>query len=338
MHQTNENCAVATNGRSNGRRVGAALALGLAAASVFGSASAANQNSGFYVDPDSNPAIWVRDHAADSRAGKIKSSISSKPMARWFGNWSGNAGTAVSRFVEAARTADKLPILVAYNITFRDCGSHSGGGAGSAEAYRTWISSFASGIGNTRAVVVIEPDALAQLDATGPQGPCLTSAQRTERLSLLQYAAREFKQRAPNALVYHDGGNAGWIAADEMARRLNSAGVKDIRGFALNVSNYKTTADSNAYGASVKAQLKSQFGYEKPFVVDTSRNGNGSNGEWCNPAGRKLGAVSQNSASGAEMLLWVKVPGDSDGQCGIAPNTPAGTFSPDIATRLIDGR
>ncbi|MFQ6309943.1 glycoside hydrolase family 6 protein [Lysobacter capsici] len=213
----------------------------------------------------------------------------------------------------------------------RDCGSHSGGGAGSPEAYRTWISSFASGIGNRRAVVVIEPDALAQLD-------CLAADQRSVRIGLLQHAAREFKARAPNALVYHDGGNASWIAADEMARRLNSAGARDLRGFALNVSNYHTTADSNAYGAAVAASLQRQFGYSKAFVVDTSRNGNGSNGEWCNPGGRKLGAGSQNSATGAEMLLWVKVPGDSDGKCGIAPNTPAGEFSPDIATRLIEGR
>ncbi|MGO1071229.1 glycoside hydrolase family 6 protein [Lysobacter sp. CA199] len=308
-----------------------ALLLGLAALFGPGCAAAANQNGGFYVDPNSNPAIWVRDHAADARASKIKSSIATKPMARWFGNWSGNVGTAVSSFVDAARAADKLPILVAYNIPGRDCGSHSGGGAGSPEAYRTWISSFASGIGSRRAVVVIEPDALAQLD-------CLAADQRSVRIGLLQYAAREFKMRAPNAQVYHDGGNASWIAADEMARRLNSAGVSDIRGFALNVSNYHTSVDSNRYGASVKAQLKAQFGYEKPFVVDTSRNGNGSNGEWCNPAGRKLGVVSQNSASGAEMLLWLKVPGDSDGKCGIAPNTPAGTFSPDIATRLIEGR
>ncbi|WP_200875778.1 glycoside hydrolase family 6 protein [Lysobacter antibioticus] len=301
------------------------------AALAPGAASAANQNGGFYVDPYSNPAIWVRDHAGDPRATRIGSAISTRPMARWFGNWSGNINTAVASFVGAAQTADKLPILVAYNIPGRDCGSHSGGGAGSPEAYRAWISGFAAGIGSRRAVVVIEPDALAQLD-------CLPADQRSVRTGLLQYAANEFKLRAPNALVYHDGGNARWIGADEMARRLNSAGVKGIRGFALNVSNYYTTADSNAYGVAVAGALQRQFGYPKPFIVDTSRNGNGSNGEWCNPPGRKLGTVSQNSGSGAEMLLWIKVPGDSDGNCGIGPGIPAGQFSPDIAIRLIEGR
>ncbi|WP_363800216.1 glycoside hydrolase family 6 protein [Lysobacter firmicutimachus] len=326
MQQPHSATATATASR---RFALGALAWGLAMLAP-GVAIAANQGSGFYVDPNSNPAIWVRDHPADARAGKIRNAIASKPMGRWFGNWSGNIGTAVATYVDAARAADKRPILVAYNIPGRDCGSHSGGGAGSPEAYRTWISSFASGIGDRRAVVVIEPDALAQLD-------CLPADQRSVRIGLLQYAAREFKLRAPNAQVYHDGGNATWIGADEMARRLNSAGVRDIRGFALNVSNYHTTAASNHYGAAVAASLNRQFGYAKPFVVDTSRNGNGSNGEWCNPAGRKLGATSQASANGAEMLLWLKVPGDSDGQCGIAPNTPAGTFTPELAVRLIDG-
>jgi endoglucanase len=37
------------------------------------------------------------------------------------------------------------------------------------------------------------------------------------------------------------------------------------------------------------------------------------------------------------MLLWVKTPGSSDGLCGTAPTIPAGTFSPDLAVRLIDG-
>ncbi|MFQ6309942.1 hypothetical protein [Lysobacter capsici] len=93
------------------RRVFATLAL--AAALTPACALAANQNSGFYVDPDSNPAVWVRNHPADTRANAIRNSIATRPMAHWFGNWSGNIGTAVTVFVDAARAADKLPILVA---------------------------------------------------------------------------------------------------------------------------------------------------------------------------------------------------------------------------------
>jgi endoglucanase len=286
--------------------------------------------NGFYVDPNSNPAAWAKANSGDSRAASIQSAIASKPMARWFGNWNSDITSAVSSYVGAAAAAGKLPMLVAYNIPGRDCGGYSSGGAGSPEAYRTWISNFASGIGTRPAIVLIEPDSVAQLD-------CLPDdSNRQIRLDLLRYATEQLRTRAPNTWAYLDAGNARWIAADTMAQRLHSAGVSNIRGFVANISNFYTTAESISYGNAVSAALSSRYGYSKPFVVDTSRNGNGSNGEWCNPAGRKLGTPSQ-VGGGAELLLWVKIPGDSDGTCGIAPNTPAGQFSPDLAIRLING-
>lgn len=284
--------------------------------------------SGFYVDPDSNPATWVRDHAGDSRAGSIESTIAAKPMARWFANPPAGTtiGAMVGGFVGAADNADKLPILVAYNLPGRDaCGGHSGGGAGSPAAYRDWISAFADSIRGRPAIVIVEPDALGDFN-------CMTEAQIAERNDMLTFALQQFRDRAPNTWAYLDAGNAGWVPAATMAQRLAGAGVSAAHGFVVNVSNYYTTAASVGYANDVRSNMSAP----KPFVVDTSRNGNGSNGEWCNPAGRKLGVPSQ-VGGGAELLLWVKVPGDSDGQCGIAPTIPAGQFSPDLATRLING-
>ncbi|MDT7788750.1 MAG: endoglucanase [Pseudonocardiales bacterium] len=281
--------------------------------------------SGFYVNPNTLPATWARNNPGDSRAARIQSSIGSKPIARWFGNDS-NIGSTVANYTGAADGQDNLPVLVAYNLPGRDaCGGHSGGGAGSPSAYRTWISSFAAGIGTKPAVVIIEPDALGDFE-------CMTQTQIDERLGMLTYATQMFQQKSPNTYAYLDGGNAGWVAAATMASRLNSAGVRNIRGFAVNVSNYYTTSQSTSYANSVVGNL----GYAAKFVVDTSRNGNGHNGQWCNPPGRKLGVTAQ-VGGGAEMLLWVKTPGVSDGNCGIAPNTPAGQFNPDLAIRLIDG-
>lgn len=286
----------------------------------------------FYVDPDSNPAVWVRTHPRDARAAKIKAAIAQRPMGRWFGGWSGDVKKAANKYVTAAQKARKTPILVPYNITDRDCSGHSSGGAGSPAKYRKWIGDFAAGIGNRNAVVVLEPDAVAQVG-------CLpTATAKKTRLALLNYAVGQLKSKAPKAKVYLDGGNAKWHKAGDIAKLMHSAGLKNARGFALNVSNYFTTADSVAYAKAVNASLKSKYGYTRNFVVDTSRNGKGGRpGAWCNPAGAKLGTVSR-LGGGAEMLLWVKVPGDSDGKCGAAPNTPAGTFSPDLAVRLIDGR
>lgn len=301
------------------------LALTLLTAAPAYAGSPLDLTNGFYVNPGSAPAVWAANNAGDARAARIQSSIGSRPIARWFGDDSA-IGTTVANYAGAAQGNGKLPVLVAYDLPGRDaCGGQSGGGAGSVAGYKTWISSFAAGIGTKPAVVVIEPDALGDFD-------CMSDAAIQDRLAMLTYATQQFQAKAPNTYAYLDGGNAGWVDVATMAGRLKSAGVANVRGFSVNVSNFYTTAQSVTYANSVVGSL----GTAAKFVVDTSRNANGSNGNWCNPAGRKLGTLPQ-AGGGAEMLLWVKTPGVSDGECGIAPTVPAGTFSPDLAVRLIDG-
>jgi endoglucanase len=196
-----------------------------------------------------------------------------------------NAG-AVGRYVAAADAVDKLPLLVAYNIPGRDaCGGHSGGGAGSVAAYDAWIASFAAAIGNRPAVVVLEPDSLGDFG-------CMSQSQIDDRVGMLSRAVNQFRSKAPNPWAYLDAGNPGWIDAATMAQRLNMAGAAGARGFALNVSNYFPTGDNINFGNRVASELR-RYGFSKPFVIDTSRNGNGSNGQWCNPAGRRIGTPSQ---------------------------------------------
>ncbi|MFC5183408.1 glycoside hydrolase family 6 protein [Actinomadura harenae] len=309
-----------SSGGSGGARLSAADAGAAAAASPF------------YVDPGTQAAAWVKAHPKDARAARIRASIVARPGAKWFGNWSGDITRAVSGYVGAARSQGKTPVLVAYNITDRDCGGASRGGAGSPAAYRTWISKFAAAIGNRPAIVVIEPDAVAQLD-------CLPKNAQAGRIALLKYATQQFKGKATRTRAYLDGGNAHWVAAATMAGRLDAAGVKNVRGFSVNVSNFFTTAESAAYAKKVDTALSSKYHYARGFVIDTSRNGHGGTpGKWCNPAGAKLGAAPRAGGSGSDALLWVKVPGESDGPCGTAPKVQAGTFDPGLAMRLINGR
>ncbi|MCB5168543.1 glycoside hydrolase family 6 protein [Streptomyces bambusae] len=285
--------------------------------------------SGFYTDPDNSALRWVNANPGDGRAAAIRTFIAQTPAARWFGNWSGDIGAAAGAYVGRADSHDKLPILVAYNIPNRDvCAGHSGGGAGSRAAYDAWIAAFASGIGSRPAVVVLEPDALGHES-------CMTPAQVAERNAMLKNAIAQFKAKAPNTWVYLDAGNPGWVSASTMAQQLVAAGVSGARGFALNVSNYFTTDQNTAYGNAVNSALAS-YGYTKPFVVDTSRNGNGSDGQWCNPAGRRIGTPSRRGG-GAEMLLWIKIPGESDGNCGIGSGSSAGQFLPEAAYKMIYG-
>ena len=140
------------------------------------------------------------------------------------------------------------------------------------------------------------------------------------------------KLESKNVWVYLDAGHSDWVPANQMAQLLKKANIAKAHGFATNVSNYMPTGDETTYAD----QINNALGMTKPYVIDTSRNGNGSqNGQWCNPAGTQLGTTPRSN--GAEMLLWVKAPGESDGACGTAPTTVAGQYLPRLAKDLISG-
>ncbi|MGB3123744.1 MAG: glycoside hydrolase family 6 protein [Pseudomonas sp.] len=314
------------------------LTVVVASLAVLSLPSVARASDTFYINPESTAAQWVRQHPDAPGSADIFAAIANVPSALWLTGSSqaiDQLAPRVSRYVAAAASAHATPILVAYNLPHRDCsGGASAGGAADATAYRSWIDHVINGVGGKPAVIILEPDALPDLQ-------CLSPANRDERLALFNYAVSGFKTRAPQANVYLDAGNAGWKPAALMAGALNAAGVKDARGFALNIANFYTLDQSRNYAALINSTLSADHGYTKAVVVDTSRNGNGARpGDWCNPPGRKLGPLPQ-SLSADLLALWIKLPGNSDGasspkaDCHGGP--AAGTFSAALAVRLIKG-
>lgn len=284
--------------------------------------------TGLFVDRESQASEWVKANPNDERAKKIKEKIADFPSAKWFGGWNDDE---VDSYVTAAAKDKKLPMIVAYNIPLRDCGQYSAGGAGSADKYKDWIRKIAKGIGNRPAVVILEPDALMDLD-------CLSNEDKQTRFNLLKDATEVLKKLAPAAWTYIDGGDGKWKSPRDMAGWLKKAGVANTRGVSLNVSNYNKTEDVEQYGTKLTEILKNKYNIQSHLVIDTSRNGNGSNGQWCNPSGRKLGEKpSIQSSSTTDAYLWIKSPSESDGDCGIGKGTKAGEFKPELAASLING-
>lgn len=246
--------------------------------------------------------------------------IASNPTASWFGNWTGNVKSEANRLVTNATNQNKLATMVLYNIPHRDCGSYSAGGSDTSQAYRAWIDSVASGIGKRKALVVLEPDALAQID-------CLRKVDQEKRYSDLRYAVNKLTS-STRSHVYIDAGHSNWIPSNVMTERLKKSNVHKTSGFALNVSNFHSTASNTTYGNKLAKSTK------KRFVIDTSRNGSGSNGEWCNPKGRSVGVKPSTKTAGyLDAYLWIKVPGESDGTCNGGP--AAGHWWPEQAQNLI---
>ena len=108
-------------------------------------------------------------------------------------------------------SAGAIPVMVAYNIPLRDCGSYSAGGAANQAAYRAWIDGYAAGIGARTAVVVLEPDALAGMG-------CLSANDQAARLELIRYAVDVFGALGGTS-VYIDAGNNRWQSPATMASK-----------------------------------------------------------------------------------------------------------------------
>mgnify|MGYP001160344175 CR=1 FL=1 len=288
----------------------------------------------FYVDP-ANPAAeqaarWESEGRVEDAAQLRK--IGERPTAKWLTGEQVLVRNEVDAYVGQAAIAGQIPVLVAYNIPDRDCGRRGAGGARTAEEYANWIREFAAGIAGRPAIVIVEPNAVA--DAVDG---CVRHV--NQRYALLKDAINVLKSTG-SARVYLDAGHPLWIKdVEKLARGLKRAGIDRADGFALNVANFVRTEDNVRYGYRVSDAL----GGTVRFVIDTSRNGNGpypgdtAGGapSWCNPPGRALGVepTDDPGLDRVDALLWIKYPGESDGAC--RPGEPdAGDWWPEYALDL----
>lgn len=337
-------------GRRSGRTV-ARLGAAVAAASVVlvsgcssggddGGDSGAQPRIGqrpkaddpYWVNPDGSAARQVaaygtKDTDESAKNADLIRKIADQPVAEWIGP--DNPRGQAQGFTEAAAEADRDALLVLYNIPHRDCGQFSKGGASDGDAYRKWVDEVANGIGDRRATVVLEPDAVLHL-----VDGCTPDQFGEERYDLLKGAVERLKKQ-PATTVYLDAGNAGWQSPDALYQPLQRAGIAEADGFSVNVSNFYPTRASRDFGKSLSAKVA-----DKPFVIDTSRNGNGPysggdpNENWCNPPGRALGEPPTTKTGDplVKAYLWIKRPGESDGTCKGGPK--AGAWYPQYALEL----
>ncbi|WP_405094132.1 glycoside hydrolase family 6 protein [Micromonospora sp. NBC_01392] len=318
--------------RRRSAALGVAAVAAVTAAGVsltIGDASAGTVSGSLYRDPSSAVVRWVAANPGDSRAAVIRDKIASQPQARWFANFNPSTiQSEVSGFIGAANAAQQIPVLSVYEITNRDCGGASAGGAPDLNQYQTWVSNFARGLGNQTVLIILETDSLALQT-------CLSSGELNARNQAISTATRTIKSANPNAKVYLDGGHSTWNSANETANRLRNAGVQYADGFFTNVSNFNPTSSEANFGRGVISALNGMGISGKRQVIDTSRNG-GASGDWCGDdnTDRRIGMYPTTATNDANIdaYLWVKPPGEADG-CRYT----AGSFQPDLAFSLANG-
>lgn len=267
---------------ANLRRLKVCLVLGVllsvlvasapgAAAVAEGAGDGLDPGTRFYVpkpNRDAKHHIAALTAAGEREEAALLTTMISQPQAVWFTQGDPKSVEQEVRNTVKRALKGRLPVLVAYNIPFRDCAQFSAGGATTVEEYQAWIDAFAAGIGDDPALVILEPDGLGIIPWYDPYGSAdgsdalewcqppeadpATAAE--ERFQMLNYAVDALKA-LPNVRVYLDGTHSAWLGVGDAAHRLAQAGVARADGFYLNVSNYQFTPNLIHYGSWISACL-----------------------------------------------------------------------------------
>ncbi len=254
MHRTTTRRGVA---------LAATAALGVLSLLAAPSALAADGDT-LWVDNRSSIKGHVSELHLKGQAKADALTLAGFASASWFtGGSPKEVRNDVHNVVRRADDAGGIPVLVAYNVPFRDCAQYSAGGATSLAEYERWIDGFAAGIGDDDAIVIVEPDGLGIIPwyttVDGVQEWCQpaeadAATAADERFAMLNHAV-DVLAALPNTKVYLDGGHSGWLNVGDNADRLLKAGVEKADGFFLNASNYQYTENSVAYGRWISSCL-----------------------------------------------------------------------------------
>lgn len=244
------------------RRILAALAAATIATTTLTGVSTAHASAGGLAGSDLflNPYSTTLE-AAQSLKGQARADaqlLGSIPSADWITQGTpAEAKSTVASIVGAAAAIGKMPVLVAYNVPFRDCAQYSAGGATSTAEYKAWMDGVAAGIGKRPATVILEPDGLGIIPhyttingetewcQPAEADPATAAAERFEQLN---YAVDTLKA-LPATSVYLDGTHSGWLGVGDLSDRLIKAGIERADGFFLNASNYIQTERLAKYGS-----------------------------------------------------------------------------------------
>jgi len=228
----------------------------------------AGMHWGVYKGPYFN-SIYPNYERANGRTRRLLGKIATRPLAFWFGSWfaDSDARSAASNFIAGATGGN--PNVLSQVVVFRldpwEGGACPGGwSAANQRSYRRWVDNFAAGIGRSRVALVLQPD-LAFSTCASSHAP----------LDMVNYAARRFNA-LPHTTVYIDGGVHYWpMPFSKAVSMLEQAGIRYVRGFALNTSEFDGTGPEIEYGTQL-AQALASAGYPgKHFVINTAGNGQG---------------------------------------------------------------
>ena len=226
------------------------------------------------TDPSLDPPSAYHNTARNSRDRADFAKLLAVPRFRWFGSWvpafnegdKWGARKTATKYIEAVQNGNP-DVAVGIGIfrldpfereacrrlpTQREIGD-----------YKRWIEEFAAGIGDSRVILLLQPDM--------PFTLCLPRSSQID-LQLISWTAQRLGALS-HTTVYLDAGASDWLRPAQAASMLKRAGVASVRGFALNLTHYDSTPRSVAYGKQIVRWLGNHGVNGVHFTVSTAMNG-----------------------------------------------------------------
>ncbi len=214
---------------------------------------------------------------------------------------------------EIGGCANQTSVIIVYGIPNKDCnGQESSSGSNSnMNDYVEFINNLKSAVDGSSVIYILEPDAVA----------LSINQQCGSQLNYVSYVTKAYEilSDTDSAQIYIDIGFWTIIYGEsdrsQVMNIVNQINTNNkLKGISLNLANYRSTSEMQQYCSIFKSE--SSNGYN--CIIDTSRNANGpsSDNEWCNYNGAGIGLIpEQDPNADIDYYLWLKPPGDLDGQC-----------------------
>jgi endoglucanase len=265
--------------RSSGTRFAAVTVAGLVAALLTVAPAVAGQaNAGIRGASRSNPIAAVRWRPYEGPADPLWSAYASasghraralgrlalKPRAFFTGSWTSSSRirNVAAEIVQGTEQGD--PNVLAQFGTFALTPwehAWSGQGAWNVAREEDWYKELARGIGDARALVILQIDL-----------PFAAQTPNQQPEAIDTYGAKVLAANS-HTTVYVDAGAYGWLSPAEQGNLLISNGIRSARGFSLNDTQYGSIGQELQYGAQIVNYLRSRGIQGKHFLVNTAQNG-----------------------------------------------------------------
>lgn len=238
--------------------------------------------------------------------------LSRIPLPIWYTDRDKDALNSIKNNLDNCN--DLLSIIIIYGLPDKDCssGQSSSGSNKNSDDYKKFITELSNIINNKKIIYIIEPDSINYL----LPNQCGNKLNYKNNL----ITAIDLLSKNDNAQLYLDIGYWNLIYSDkDIYDILNIIYEIDpkfkLKGFTLNLSNYRKTEEMIKACSRINTLSKKQY----TCIIDTSRNYNGPSidNQWCNLLSAGIGTLPTTNTNNniIDYYLWLKPQTELDGNC-----------------------